>query len=61
MSVYYAFKQSETDEFGTASTGWETMLQALVDAGGQVTATWPVRTELGGGLRELVRQHPFGL
>lgn len=55
MSVYYAFKQSEKDELGTASTGWETMLQALVDAGGQVTATWPVRTELGGGLRELGR------
>jgi len=55
MSVYYAFKQAETDDRGTASTGWETMLQALVDAGGQVTATWPVRTELGGGLRELGR------
>jgi putative DNA methylase len=55
MTVYYAFKQSETDEDGTASTGWETMLQALVDVGGQVTATWPVRTELGGGLRELGR------
>ena len=55
MTVYYAFKQSETDEQGTASTGWETMLQALIDAGGQVTATWPVRTELGGGLRELGR------
>lgn len=55
MSVYYAFKQSETDDLGTASTGWETMLQALIDAGGQVTATWPVRTELGGGLRELGR------
>lgn len=55
MTVYYAFKQSETDEHGTASTGWETMLQALVDAGGQITATWPVRTELAGGLRELGR------
>lgn len=55
MTVYYAFKQSETDEQGTASTGWETMLQALIDAGGQITATWPVRTELGGGLRELGR------
>ncbi|MGE0170056.1 DUF1156 domain-containing protein [Nocardioides sp.] len=55
MTVYYAFKQSDTDDLGTASTGWETMLQALIDAGGQVTATWPVRTELGGGLRELGR------
>jgi len=29
-TVFYAFKQSETDDEGTASTGWETMLQALV-------------------------------
>jgi len=55
MTVYYAFKQSDNDSDGTSSTGWETMLQGLVDAQGLVTATWPVRTELGGGLRELGR------
>nr|WP_036343527.1 DUF1156 domain-containing protein [Micromonospora purpureochromogenes] len=55
LTVYYAFKQSDTDDQGTASTGWETMLQGLVDAGGHVTATWPIRTELGGGLRVLGR------
>lgn len=55
FTVYYAFKQSETDENGTASTGWETMLQALIDSPAIVTATWPVRTELAGGLRELGR------
>lgn len=55
MTVYYAFKQSDVDADGTSSTGWETMLQGLVDAGGVVTATWPVRTELAGGLRELGR------
>ncbi len=54
-TVFYAFKQSETDDEGTASTGWETMLQALVDSGAMITATWPVRTELAGGLRELGR------
>lgn len=55
FTIYYAFKQSETDDEGTASTGWETMLQALVDSGAMITATWPVRTELAGGLRELGR------
>ncbi|GGM39990.1 DUF1156 domain-containing protein [Dactylosporangium sucinum] len=55
FAVFYAFKQSETDESGTASTGWETMLQALIDVGATITATWPVRTELSGGLRELGR------
>jgi putative DNA methylase len=55
FTVYYAFKQSEADDDGVSSTGWETMLQGLVDAGGTITATWPMRTELGGGLRELGR------
>jgi putative DNA methylase len=55
FTIFYAFKQAETDAQGTASTGWETMLQALLNAGASVTATWPVRTELAGGLRELGR------
>lgn len=55
FTIYYAFKQSETDETGTASTGWETMLQALTDSPAVVTGTWPVRTELAGGLREVGR------
>ena len=47
ITVYYAFKQSETDHGGTASTGWETILGGMVRAGWTVTATWPVRSELG--------------
>ena len=48
MTVYYAYKQSETSEdAGRTSSGWETMLQALMDAGLQVTGTWPMRTEMG--------------
>jgi putative DNA methylase len=47
ITVYYAFKQSETDTGGTASTGWETILGSMVRAGWTVTATWPVRSELG--------------
>ena len=47
MTVYYAFKQSETDleDGGIASTGWETMLEGLLNAGFQITGTWPTRTE----------------
>lgn len=48
ITVYYAFKQSETDEGGEASTGWETILGSMVHAGWQVTATWPVRSEREG-------------
>jgi putative DNA methylase len=46
VTVYYAFKQSEGDDSGnTASTGWETMLSAIVQAGFSITGTWPMRTE----------------
>lgn len=47
VTVYYAFKQSETDEGGTVSTGWETFLAAVIRAGFAVTGTWPMRTERG--------------
>lgn len=48
VSIYYAFKQSESkDEAGTSSTGWETFLDAVLRAGFAITGTWPMRTELG--------------
>lgn len=31
-----------------STSGWETMLQALIDAGWIVTASWPIDTERGG-------------
>jgi putative DNA methylase len=46
MTVFYAFKQTEEDERGTASTGWETMLTAILQSGFSINATWPIRTEL---------------
>ena len=46
-TIFYAFKQQETKDGGVSSTGWETFLQSLVDSGLQVTATWPIRTEMG--------------
>ncbi len=49
LTVYYAYKQG--DEEGRRkgnnqvdrTTGWETMLNALIETGFQITATWPVR------------------
>ncbi len=52
IAVYYAFKQSGADESGEASTGWETILGSMVSAGWRVTATWPVRTERAGRMRD---------
>jgi putative DNA methylase len=47
VTIYYAFKQSETTgDGGEASTGWETFLQAVIQAGFALTGTWPMRTEL---------------
>jgi putative DNA methylase len=48
VTIYYAFKQTETEnngESGTASTGWETFLDAVIRAGFALTGTWPIRTE----------------
>ncbi len=44
-SIFYAYKQQEEEQDGKTSTGWETMLTAIVNAGFQVTGTWPMRTE----------------
>ena len=47
-SIYYAFKQSESSgDAGTASTGWETFLDAVIKAGFGISGTWPIRTERG--------------
>ncbi len=64
LTIYYAFKQAESDEgtaeFGngftsSASTGWETMLEGLLRSELAILGTWPMRTEQGGGLREAGR------
>ncbi|TWB75521.1 putative DNA methylase [Nitrospirillum amazonense] len=48
VTIYYAFKQSETaSDTGTSSTGWETFLDAVIRAGFAISGTWPMRTELG--------------
>src|SRR5690606_12959120 len=45
-TIFYAFKQAETDSRGTASTGWETFLEGIIRHGFAITGTWPMRTEL---------------
>lgn len=52
VTIYYAFKQAETkSESGTASTGWETFLAAVIRAGFALYGTWPMRTELANRMR----------
>jgi len=52
VTIYYAFKQSETKgELGTSSTGWETFLDAVLQSGFAITGTWPMRTERTVGLK----------
>ena len=67
LIVYYAFKQAETDkvddgdsdnydansqnEKNEYSTGWETMLEGLMNAGFLIVGTWPLRTERPTGVK----------
>ena len=44
-SIFYAYKQQEEEREGRASTGWETMLSAIISAGFEIVGTWPMRTE----------------
>ncbi|MCG7590026.1 MULTISPECIES: DUF1156 domain-containing protein [unclassified Halomonas] len=46
VSIYYAFKQSETKDGSTTSTGWVTFLEAVIQAGFSIDGTWPMRTEM---------------
>lgn len=46
ISIYYAYKQQEEDATGKTSTGWHTLLSGLIESGWEITATWPVRSEL---------------
>ena len=51
LTVYYAFKQQDAGLLkdgasrNIASTGWETMLTSLIEAGFRIVGTWPMRTE----------------
>lgn len=46
-TVYYAFKQQDLNSGkNQASTGWETILEGIIRSGWQITATWPMRSEM---------------
>ena len=51
ITLFYAYKATESVEGKTRSTGWDTFLQAIIDSGLQINATWPMRTESGSRLR----------
>lgn len=46
LTVYYAYKQTDSSPEGTTSSGWETMLDGLIGSGFEITGTWPLRTEM---------------
>jgi len=47
VTIYYAFKQAESDGGdGATNTGWDTFLAAVIEAGFAISGTWPMRTEL---------------
>ena len=51
-SIFYAYKQQTDAHDGRSSTGWDTMLSALINGGFQIVATWPIRTELTSALKK---------
>lgn len=53
ITVYYAYKQQDSNNEGTLSTGWHTLLDGLIGAGWEITATWPVRSERAGRVRDI--------
>tara|TARA_B100000212_G_scaffold336040_1_gene308816 strand:+ start:3490 stop:6393 length:2904 start_codon:yes stop_codon:yes gene_type:complete len=53
ITIYYAFKQSETNvNSGTSSTGWETFLTSLINSDLCIKGTWPIRTERPTGVKK---------
>jgi putative DNA methylase len=46
LTIYYAYKQQDDEGAGASSTGWHTLLNGLIASGWEITATWPVRSEL---------------
>ena len=53
MTVYYAFKQTETSTEGRTSTGWSTILDGMIRSGWSITATWPMRSERRGRMTSI--------
>lgn len=54
ITIYYAYKQSDSYDSGVSSSGWETMLNALIMAGFSIIRTWPMHTERETGFKSSV-------
>ena len=54
VTIYYAFKQSESGgEEGATNTGWDTFLAAVIEAGFAISGTWPMRTEMVAAMKAI--------
>lgn len=53
ITVYYAFKQSDVGKDGESSSGWETLLEGMIQSSWAVTATWPMRSERASRMRSI--------
>jgi putative DNA methylase len=53
ITVFYAFKQSDSTVDGIVSSGWETLLEGMVQSRWMITGTWPMRSERGGRTRAI--------
>lgn len=51
ITIYYAFKQADTVNAGTSSTGWETFISSVIGAGLTISGTWPLNTENASRMR----------
>lgn len=51
ITVFYAFRQSDSDDSGQSSSGWETLLEGMIRSGWTITSTWPMRSELSNRMR----------
>lgn len=51
-TLYYAYKQGKISKSDESSRGWTTFLQAIVNAGYQINATWPLQTEYTSGVKQ---------
>jgi putative DNA methylase len=51
VTIYYAFKASQTRGANTSSSGWETFLESVITAGFKISGTWPLNTENASRMR----------
>jgi putative DNA methylase len=51
MLIVYAHKETEVEQGGEVSSGWEAMLEAVTQAGLAVVATWPIHGAAAGRVR----------